>query len=167
MFSWGSKKTKPALLGDTQRAKEMGEKAGADMASDFNLIIEVRFKPVVERYLSVLRDCLHGSFNNPDAPPIWLTRVHYASFVENVGKLKTDMAAEIYERMGEWVHFANEVGVREQFDEGVAKRVDDFVSDLTARGMKMVADYGEGLLEADKSWRSAHPEKALHFPMKD
>jgi hypothetical protein len=76
------------------------------------------------------------------------------------------MTEEIYRRMAEWVRAAEEFDVRNDFDQSIIKVVDDFAKELSAAGTRLVADYGEALIEADEAWRKANPARAAQFPVK-
>jgi hypothetical protein len=143
----------------------LGHEAAIAMASDLDAIMESRFQQVFDGYLRVLRDCIHKSFNSTEGPPLTLVRIHFASFLENIGTLKGSMTAEIHQRMVEWARAADAMQVREPFDAFIANRVDQFCHDLTTRGLGLLNDYGSGLREADGAWRAANPREAAKFPL--
>ena len=167
MFGWGRKKptAQPPLTAEMQKALDMGKRLGDDMNSDLDRLMTLRFEPVFERCIGILRGSIQAGFDNRETPPIWTARAQFDVFTENVGDLRSKMTVEINGHMHDWSKVADEVGVRELFDQLIAKQVDDFASRLTLTGAKLLVDYGPALIDADTAWRKANPEQAQHFPL--
>ena len=69
------------------------------------------------------------------------------------------MTIEIRQRLEGWVKLSDEADLRVEFEALIANRVDNFASDLTAAGLKLLTDYADALKDADAAWRKANPPK--------
>ena len=166
MYGWGKKRPPADTPEQLERAYRLGQNAGERIANDLELIMGGRFKPVFEGYLAVLRKQIHDSFDSDDGPPITIARMDYGIFLENVEKLKPQITEEIRQHMDGWLKLADEADVRTETEALIAKRIDDFLIDLTLTGLKLLTDYAEALKEADDAWRVANPQKATEFPVR-
>ncbi|WP_174263732.1 hypothetical protein [Hyphomicrobium sp. CS1BSMeth3] len=152
---------------ERQRLADMAKQLGEDLAADLDEFMRLRFEPVLDRYLDVLRGCLQAAVAAKETPPIWTARVDYESFTENVAELKHKVASEVIAHMAEWLAMANEMGVRAVTDELLAQRIDDYITRLYLSGGELMLRYGDALIDADKAWRLSNPELALGFPNND
>lgn len=148
-----------------ERAYQLGCQAGSNMTDALEAIMEQRFKPVFEGYLDVLRKHIHGSFSGTSGPPITVARAYMLAFVDNVDELRKKMTEEIYQRMEGWVRLINEMNSRTWFDAIIAKRVDEFLTNLLLAGKELLLSYAGALKDAEDAWRRTDP-RAAEFPVR-
>src|SRR5262245_9128952 len=96
------------------RAYQMGQQAGDEMATAFQLYQEQRFGPVHTRYLDILRESLQDALKSEDKPPILVCRANLQVFEDNVKELRTQMFEETKSSMAKWFERARAFGL---FDE--------------------------------------------------
>jgi hypothetical protein len=157
MFGWFRKQKKQT------EAYKLGKSAAESMVADLDRFMRLRFDPVYHEYLKVLRGRFEGAFNPPEAPPIIVARIEYKIFLENVDELRQKMPPDINMAMRKWRDLSDETGIRAEFNQLVDNRVETFMSNLTADGLKMFLDLADGLKAADDRWRAEHPDKSAQF----
>ena len=163
MFGWLRNREKKVPAEQTEAFK-LGRKAAASAAADLDRFMRRRFEPVHSGYLKVLRDRIERSFNPPEAPPIIMARIEYKCFLESVDELRQKMPPEILAALREWANVADQIGNREQFNELINNRVENYMSKLKTDGVQMLLDLVVSLKAADDRWRAANPEKSAQFP---
>jgi hypothetical protein len=163
MFAWFRKREKKAPVEQTE-AYKLGRGAAETMIADLDRFMCLRFGPVRDEYLKVLRNCFERSFNRPEAPPIIIARIEFKIFSENVDELRQKLPVDINAAMRDWRDWSDEMGIRTVFDKLVNNRVEMFMSNLTTDGLQMFLDLADGLKAADDRWRAAHPKKSAQFP---
>ena len=146
-------------------AYQLGANMGRQMAEAVNAVTEARFKSIEDGYLSVLRDRFRLALNQADAPPITVARIDYKVFIENVDELKFKMPTELRETLADWVKAVDEIGVRDDFDRMLSKRIDEFCAKLRLVGLDvMTNEYGAALVSADDAWRAKNAELSAQYP---
>lgn len=161
---WRKKAAEPRYTEGEWRALQAGRDVGDAMTRDLEKIMTVRFKPIGERYMGVLRSQLKDVFDKAEVPPAWGARTQMGIFSENVVTLREKMIAEIHEHMHEWAKVADDTATRQMFDALIESEAVKFTNDLTTEGLNFVMSLGEEIVAADGRWRVIHPEKAAQFP---
>ncbi len=143
---------------------QMGAQTGEDMSEAVDRLIALRFKPVSEDYIKLLRERLQRAFAQNEAPPLIKARRELSFFFEEVDRLKSDMEKIILNQLSEWVQVADHIGTRDVFDQFVDHRIGQFSVKLKETGIMVLGDYVEALRGIDEAWRKANPETAALFP---
>jgi hypothetical protein len=146
------------------KAYQMGAQTAEDMSQAVDHLIAVRFKPVSEDYIKLLRERLQGAFSQNEAPPLVKARWELSFFLENVDKLKSDMEKFIPNALSEWIQVADHIGMRDVFDEFIERRIAQFSVNLKEAGINVLGDYATAFRGVDETWRKANPETSAHFP---
>ena len=162
MFKW--LKRKKAIPPEQTEAYQLGRRAAESMAGDLDAYMRRRFDPVFEDYLNVLRGTVQRCFRSDEAPPLTLAGIEYQIFLENVEEMKPKMKVEISDALAEWSRTFDEIGMQSEVEVLIESRIDQFCTDLSLAGLKLLTDYAEGLKDADIQWRKANPVAAADFP---
>lgn len=163
MFDWlrRPKSQDPKIT----RAYQQGRETAESLSNDLERLLQVRYGPVAEGYLSVVQGQLNKCFNPTDAPPIVVGRIEFDVFRENVTKLRKTMPAEIEATLSEHLEIADLLELRDKFVELIQVKVQAYCDKLTEDGLQRLLDMANALKLADKQWRVAHPELSAKFPM--
>jgi hypothetical protein len=146
------------------KAYQMGAQTAKDMSEAVDHLIALRFKPVSENYIKLLRERLQSAFSQNEAPPLVKARWEFSFFLENVDQLKCDMERFIPNALSEWIQVADQIGTRDVFDEFIEQRIAQFSVNLKEAGINVLGDYATAFRAIDETWRKANPETAAHFP---
>jgi len=160
MFGWFQRKQDPKQT----RAYQLGRDIGERFANDLEKFMEIRFKPWAEGYLDVLQGQLNKCLNPSNAPPIIVAKIEYKIFLERVGERRDEMIADVTGVLSEHLAIADQVQMRDKFDELIRVTVGNFCRKLTEDGLQRLFDMGSALKIADDEWRPAHPELSAKFP---
>jgi hypothetical protein len=143
----------------------LGRQSAESFAADLEKLMEVRYKPVWERYLGVIQGQYNKSLTPTDAPPIFVARIEYKVFLENVNEIRGKMKEEIAATLSGWLDVADQMQLREKFAELIQFTVDKFCRELSETGLQRLLDMAHALKLADDKWRVAHPELSAKFPL--
>jgi hypothetical protein len=131
MFDWFSRrKRQPA----NQQAYERGRRAGQQFSDDLDQLLETRFKPVFDGYLSVMQKQLNRCLAPVDGPPLTVARIEHKIFLENVDELANRMRGEITAALSAWLDVADQLESRDMFLKLIQAKVDDFCQRLGHAG---------------------------------
>lgn len=159
-MGWFSKK---GPTQDEVRAYQIGQDAGAEMATAFNVYQQQRFGPIYGRYLDVLRDALQSALKDDSKPPLLVCRAHLQIFEENVKTLHTQMLDETMSSMSDWFERARVFGVFEQTQAGVQQSIETFCGKLLNEGGALVEAYIPVIEDAESAWQRKFPERVAEF----
>jgi hypothetical protein len=160
MFGWFKKQPRPE---DTEAFK-IGQRSVDSMNADLQRFMSARFNPAFDGYIGVLNDQFDTVHGDDDAPPITLARIHFQIFNDNVQKLRGQMNDEVNAAMSEWLEYAEQLGVKDDFQQLINASIGSFQERLTLTGLQAFLDRADDLKAADSSWRQANPERAAEFP---
>ena len=160
MFGWFQRKQDPKQTRAYQLGRDMAER----FANDLEKLMEIRFKPWAEGYLDVLQVQLNKCLNPANAPPIIVAKIEYKIFSERVVERHDEMIADVTGVLSEHLAVADQVQMRDKFDELLQVTVGNFCRKLTEDGLQRLFDMGSVLKIADDEWRPAHPELSAKFP---
>jgi len=155
-------------FGKKEKRKEELRQMGANYADSFirelDRVLELRFGAVSENYMMVFRAALLAALKATDAPPIFLARVDFDFFCEQVDELKVNIRSFVDEAMSEWIKTNEEFGFAEVSNQAIEHRISNITSNLKLEGLNLFTEYMRPLKDADGLFRLEYPEIAANFP---
>ena len=142
----------------------MGQSLAALLLNAFNGYSELRFAPILKRYLDIFREELLQAIKNEDRPPCYSAKARSEAFGTSLAVLKRQMYTEMSEALADdWLleYPEDARGDSERITHGL---IDELCESTVNDALKILNDYKLVLDDADALWRRSHPDLNPRFP---
>jgi hypothetical protein len=146
------------------KAYEMGQSLTALLLNAFNGYSELRFAPILKRYLDIFRAELQQAIKSENMPPCHSAKARSEAFGTKLAGLKREMYAEMSEALADdWVLEYPE-DARGDSERITHVWIDELCETTVNDALKILNDYKVVLDDADALWRRSHPDLDARFP---
>ena len=146
------------------KAYEMAQALGALLTNAFNGYSELRFGPILRRYLDIFREELQQAIKSENMPPRYSAKARSEAFGTKLAVLKRQMYAEMSEALADdWLAEYPE-DIRGDSERITHVWIDELCKSTVNDALKILNDYKIVLDDADVLWRRSHPDLDARFP---
>jgi hypothetical protein len=141
---------------------ETGQRLAALLIQAFNGYSELRFAPILKRYLDIFREELQQAIKSENIPPRQSAKARSEAFGTSLAVLKRQMYVEMSEALADdWLAEYPE-HARGESERTTHLWIDELCDATVNDALKILSDYKVVLDDADALWRRSHPQIDHH-----